>query len=359
MKPTRLTLTIFGLMAPLALMLSTPAGAQNYFSGKTVNVYVPSGGGSGLDIMARAVVDVWKKHIPGSPSVIIRNQNKGRGGKTLNFVYEKGNRDGTDLSFGSWIPLKVLSGAPGVRHVPEKMGLVGAFSTWSMVFVRTDVGSGIKKPADIVKANKPFIMGGRYSEATPDILGNMTLDILGIKYKFISGYRGSSKIIPAMLSNEVQGGTGSFSTYRRLKSYIDEGKLIALWHDARFKEDGTPVKMNPVPNVPTFTDVYREIHGKDPSGPTYEAYKWYVNTVISSALSMLTPPGVPEEALKDLRTAFNRLVDDPEFQAVQKKRGVSLRPLSVERGQKIFTNFRKIPPEVKKELERMATKGTG
>lgn len=348
------------LSAALATtIMGAPAIAEDYFAGKTIDVHVPSGGGSGLDVMARAVIDVWKEHIPGSPTVIVRNQDDGRGGKVLNDLYDRARPDGLTISFGSWIPMKVLAQAPGVRHVPEEMGLVGAFSTWSVLFARTDLGPGLKTSTDVANLEESFSFGGRFAESTSDILGLMTLDMMGIDYKFISGYRGASRIIPAVLANEIQMGSGSYSTHQRIVQYIESGDMISLWNHARFDENGTPMTTNAIPGVPTFTDVYKEVHGEFPSGITYEAYRWYVNTVLATGLVMLTPPGTPENVLADLRTAYEGLIADPKFKEVQDTRGVSLAPVSLERGENIIKNFREIPPGVEDELKRLSMKGTG
>lgn len=356
----RRALLTLGLSATLATtMMGAPAIAEDYFAGKTIDVHVPSGGGSGLDVMARAVIDVWKQHIPGAPTVVVRNQEDGRGGKVLNDLYERARPDGLTISFGSWIPMKVLAAAPGVRHVPEEMGLVGAFSTWSVLFARTDLGSGLTTSADIANLDKSFSFGGRFAESTSDILGLMTLDMMGVDYKFISGYRGASKIIPATLANEIQAGSGSYSTHQRIVQYIEAGDLISLWNHARFDENGTPMTTNAIPGVPTFTDVYKEVHGEFPSGPTYEAYRWYVNTVLATGLVMLTPPGTPEPILADLRKAYEATIADPQFKEVQATRGVSLAPVSLERGESIIKNFRQIPPGVEDELKRLSMKGSG
>ncbi len=55
------------VFAAAFLLGGQPAGAQQFFKGKTISVIVPSGGGSGLDTMARTVVDSWRLISPDRP----------------------------------------------------------------------------------------------------------------------------------------------------------------------------------------------------------------------------------------------------------------------------------------------------
>ena len=347
------------LVIAAATAFALPANAQqNYFQGKTINVIVPSGGGSGLDVMARTVVNSWKKHIPGSPTVVIKNQPSGRGGGTLNFVYEKGKPDGLTISWGPLGFVEVVNKKKGTRHVPEKMGYVGGFNNPRFVFVRSDIAPGVKKPADIVKPSKVFATGGRVPGSVPDLLANLTLELIGAKNRFISGYRGGSKIMKAVLANEIQGGAGSFPLYVRLGPSIKQGKVVPLWYHPTFKDDGTPIKIGAMPDVPAFTDVYREVHGKMPSGPAYETYKWFMNNMVSVSFALVTAPNTPDSILADLRTGFTKMVADPAFAASQKKQGVALEAISTEDGLKVLANYRNVPPAVKTELARLGKKGS-
>ena len=51
--------------------------AEVNFAGKTVNVIVPYTEGGGTDLYARLFVPYLRKHLPGTPNVVIRNMPGG------------------------------------------------------------------------------------------------------------------------------------------------------------------------------------------------------------------------------------------------------------------------------------------
>ena len=61
-----------------------------------------------------------------------------------------------------------------------------------------------------------------------------------------------------------------------------------------------------------FLDVHKELTGKDPSGPAWEAYKW-VSTYLIWPFLMYTPPDVPDEAVAALREGFVVTAKDAAF----------------------------------------------
>ena len=54
-----------------------------------------------------------------------------------------------------------------------------------------------------------------------------------------------------------------------------QGKAIALWYFPFFDINGNPVKNTDFrDDEPAIQDVYKKVHGKDPSGQYWDALKW-------------------------------------------------------------------------------------
>ena len=89
------------LIALLALLLSAPAHAQedaaSFFKGKTLRIVVGSGVGSGYDITARTLARHMGAHIPGNPTVIVKNMAGAGGIVATNFLYNQAEQDGTNI----------------------------------------------------------------------------------------------------------------------------------------------------------------------------------------------------------------------------------------------------------------------
>src|SRR3954451_18800924 len=83
----------------LLAVLSAPAArADESFAGKTVTIHVPVSPGGGYDTYARLVARHIKKHLPGAPTVIVKNM-PGAGGILLSgYLYNQAPKDGTEFA---------------------------------------------------------------------------------------------------------------------------------------------------------------------------------------------------------------------------------------------------------------------
>ena len=99
MKKTNRLLAAFGGIAAIALtapsaLAQTP---EEFFKGKTVTVYIGFGPGGTYDLFGRMVARHIGKHIPGNPSIVVRNMPGGLGIAAANFLAKAAPRDGTVL----------------------------------------------------------------------------------------------------------------------------------------------------------------------------------------------------------------------------------------------------------------------
>ena len=333
-----------------------------YYSGKTITLIVPVPGGSGLDRLARSFAHHWQKHIPGQPKIIAKNMPGAGGAKALNFLYEKARPDGLTLAWGPWNAAGILTGGPGLRYVPEKFELIGSGYAYRVTLMRTDVPPGIKKPADVMKA-KTFNVGGRRADRSLDMIGNLAMEMIGANYRFISGYRGMAKINPAFRSNEVQAANSGHIGYHVFfkDTLLKSGEAIALWYHPTFDINGNiePRSEAFPPNVKSFVEVYEEVHGKKPSGPLWEAYKWYSMVPAGMSMTVFAAPGSPKEAVADLRKGHLATTKDRDYLASETKRlGIPLRFISLGQAQKNFRTYRNVSPQMLEVFKKMAKVGT-
>jgi tripartite-type tricarboxylate transporter receptor subunit TctC len=342
----------------LGLVGATPAGAKDYYAGKTLTMLVPSSAGGGLSVIIRAFAKVYTKHIPGNPTIVVKNMPGGGGTRSLNFLYSKAKPNGLTINFGSWNAAGVVSKRKGIRYVPEKFAFIGAGSIPWITVVRSDLKPRISKATEIVKVAK-FKVGGRSSDRSLDLVGNMSLQLIGASYKFIGGYRGMGKIKPALLAGEVQGANMGYVGYHLYfkDGIVKEGKGVPLWYSSSFDANGNPVGNPQVKDakLKPFHEVYKAVHGKLPSGALWEAYKWYNNSAGSMALTTFAPPGTPKAAIDALRKGYYATANDPAYLLPEAKRiGIGLNFVPLEQGQKILRTFRNVSPAVLAELEKIS-----
>ena len=99
-------------------------------------------------------------------------------------------------------------------------------------FVRTDVAPGMKEPADIVKA-KGLIAGGLSIDTSKDLRLRLGLDMLGVPYKYVTGYRSSPPARLALQRGEINMFSESPPSYRAVvePQLVKTGQAIPVWWD--------------------------------------------------------------------------------------------------------------------------------
>jgi len=217
-----------------------------------------------------------------------------------NYFYEKVKPDDLTLLLRAVFALREdrrCSGHPGVSH-----------------FVRVDaVPGGVKSPADLLQA-KELRVGGFSPIQTLDIQTRLVLDLFGVDYRYIPGYCGNANIFAALQSGEVQYMGAGITPYKGQyqEAFIRTGKGIDLWHISLIGENGEPIRSPLYPSIPSLVEVYEKVHGKRPSGPKWEMFKWFAQLYLVDFV-LWASKGLPREALADLRTGYARALADKEF----------------------------------------------
>lgn len=353
MSTTRNLLGLAASVAIAQLAWSAPVLAAPYYEGKTITVLVGYGAGGASDLSARAIVKNLSQYVPGNPEMIVKNMTGGGGVKAFNFLYERAKPDGLTLQFGAFSPISQVVGAPGLRVKFDELTIAGATVTPGglAMYVRTDVvPGGLKKPIDIVKA-KGLKLGGIGPGAIPDVLGRLSLTALQTPFRYIPGYKGSIKVVSAVRSGEANISTAPLSTYRQViePNMVAAGDAMGLFywgiHDASGKTQKNPL----IPELPKFDDVYREIHGKAPSGIAYDALVFNTNILGHASHLMWGPPGMPKEAVNAVRQGMKKVLSDPNYIEQQTKiAGYPQHYVDPEEAEQVVKTVATVSPELKK-----------
>lgn len=327
-----------------------PATAQDdFYAGKDLNIIVGLSAGGNSDLLIRSIARYLERHIPGNPTIVIQNLPGAGGLRATNHVYELSEPDGLTLYFGPFDPLAQALELEEFRGRYEEFGFVGGIADVRISQVRRDVvPGGMERPADIVKATNPILVGDLNATSPAGILARMSLDVMGVPYTFVSGYSGGSDVYAAILRNEVHMQNVSLSTWRtRSVDFIESGEGMGLWYFVPVADDGS-YRTNPnLEDLQAFPDVYKEVHGKMPEGPMWEALNWYTNQIGELTFVTLAPPGVPEDRLQILQNAFAAAMKDPEFvEEGIRANGVPHSYIDAATGQAIFKSLADTDPSV-------------
>ena len=347
----RMASRLSGLCALIfASMAGVPAHAQSepYFRGKTITIVVGLEAGGTVDLFARLFAQVIQKHLKGSPTMLVQNMPGAGGLLATNFLAEKAKPDGQTILWGPWDPLAQALKLPNMRARYENFEFLGGTSDTRVLYGSTaSIPGGFKQPTDVARAEM-LVVGALNPTDPSGLLAHLALGVLGVKDKMIIGYKGGNDVFLAMQRGEVHFHSTSITTFRgRNADFIKSGQGIGVAYLVATDEQGQFTPHPLIKEMPAFPDLYRQIHGKAPSGPLWVATNWLIGQIGEMTFTGFAPHGTPAEAVEDLRAAYAAAANDPEF--IEKSMQLNGLPYSfvdVPRGKEIFASLAQVTPEV-------------
>jgi tripartite-type tricarboxylate transporter receptor subunit TctC len=294
----------------LALISAAPTSTrgEDFYKGKTVRFVVGYPPGGGYDTYARAIARYMGRHIPGNPTTVIENMDGASSLVSANYLYNKAAPDG--LTIGSWnanlVMQQALSGR-GVRFDARNFGWIGSPSI-GLPTCGIMGFTGLKSLSDIMASKTEIKMGGTRPGAGTDDFPKLMNELMGAKFKVISGYRGTAPIRVAMQRKEVDGACWTWDSMRvTARAMLDaEGENKFIPFIVHGKSTDPEIK-----DIPQYTEV---IKGKE----NLTAFKAYVNPYdFQRPLSL--PPNTPKDRIAILRKAYKETLHDSEFLAEAEK----------------------------------------
>jgi len=305
-------------LGSLGIVASTMPGAHAedpFYKGKRLNLLINFAAGGPADIEGRLFAKHLAKHIDGAPGIIVLNKEGAGGLVGVNYLGEIGPRDGTMagyLTAAAWH--SVIE--PGAFRVPFDQYEFVAYQPVNVVYyMRADTPPGIKSAADVMRATS-VVTGGLAADSSKDLLIRLTLDMLGVPFKYVTGFRSSAPARLALQRGEINFFSESSPSYFGVvePSLVKTSQVIPVWYDPIY--DGrtfAPFKQMEDQSVVGFPEFYRKVKGVPPSGQLWDVYR--TNLAVDAAMlrSVVLPPGTPQAAVDALRKGVERLNSDKEF----------------------------------------------
>jgi tripartite-type tricarboxylate transporter receptor subunit TctC len=306
---------IVALAAVLAFIPARGEAQEPFYKGKRLNLVVNFGAGGPADIEGRLVAKHLAKHIDGAPGIIVQNKEGAGGLVGINFMGELGPRDGTMAGYLTAAAWNYVIEPSSFRVPFDKYEFVAYQPVNVIYYMRADTPPGMTSAADIMQA-KGLVTGGLAADSSKDILIRLTLDMLGVPYKYVTGFRSSAPARLALQRGEINFFSESSPSYFGVvePSLTKTGQVIPVWYDPI--SDGrnfAPFKQMDDQQVASFPEFYRRLKGTLPSGRLWDVYR--TNLAVDSAMlrTVVLPPGVPQASIEALRKGFERLNGDKEF----------------------------------------------
>jgi len=331
--------------AVLAFVPAAAAWAQSpaeFYKGKNVDLMVGYSAGGGYDVYARMLGRYMGKHIPGNPTVVVKNLEGAGSLRLANALYNSLPKDGTVFgTVARGAAFDPLLGNKAAQFDASKFNWIGSANDEVSVCVAWH-DSGITKIEDTFE--KELVVGGTGPSADTDQFPRIVNGVLGTKMKIVSGYPGGNDVSLAMERGEVQGrcGWSWSSVISTRKDWYDSKKINVLVQLSLNKHPD-------LPNIPAILDLAKTPEQKQILGLVFARQ--------ALGRPFVAPPGIPADRVAALRKAFMDTMKDPEFLAEADKAQLEITPISGEEIQKIVVEAYKVDPAIATKTEELLKAG--
>jgi tripartite-type tricarboxylate transporter receptor subunit TctC len=252
-----------------------------------------------------------------------------------NYLYNAAPKDGTAMAqVQRLVPFVQIMGEPGPQFETAKFNWLGSLASEVTVCVSWKKSSDVKTFADAQK--QELIVGGsgpNDTETVPAILNN----VLGSKFKIISGYPSSTAVTLAVERGEVQGVCSSYSSLTNRNAHWFRDGLVNVLVQASTQ------KLPSLPDTPLALELATNAEDK--------ALLEFNDARLAIGRPFMLPPGVPPERVKAIRTAFSQMVKDKDFLADAEK---EKRELDIVQGDDMQSLLERLSKTPKSLVERLA-----
>jgi tripartite-type tricarboxylate transporter receptor subunit TctC len=325
------------LCAVLLLLLAGALAAQDAID-RPMTIYVAGTAGGGIDLYARLVSRHIGRHIPGKPSVTVQVMPGAGGIRAANFLAEQAPRDGTAIAtFAGGPILEPLIGARNPGYDMSAFTWIGA--------ITKDIGLCIAWAATPFKTieevrRQQMVVAGTGAGSETDTWPVVLNEVLGTRFKLVTGYLGTQETILAIERGEAHGRcVFSYSALKIAKpDWLRDKKINVLVL--------TALEPHPdFPGVPAAVDLV--------SNPDDRQLLELMVGPGAMARPFVAPPALPANKAALLRRAFDATMQDAEFRAEAARLQADLAPTTGEDVQKLVARLYATPRPVIERAKKL------
>jgi tripartite-type tricarboxylate transporter receptor subunit TctC len=342
------------MVLSFTMALTPSAGHAIDFSGKTVEIIMPSSEGSGTDKYARIFQPFLKKYLPGNPTVIVVGKPGGSGVKGSNWFEHSARRDGTMIiSTGSSVQTSYVFAGKKIKFDVLGWNPI-VLSPFGICFqARSETGvTGKDIVADVKALRKAgqagrLLMGGKNATSS-DLQSFIVYDLLGIPnvkpiYGLSSGNRRK-----AIARSEIELSMDSVLKCKKEHKKLTKQGVIVYMTLGFVTPDGAIVRDPVFPEFPHVGEAYEALNGKKPSGVEWSAIKNFLNMVVMANKGLWLPKGVSQDVVDLYVATLKKIYQDKQFIKLTKNQFGEYPQTFGAKGKEVVRNGADVPPETKK-----------
>jgi tripartite-type tricarboxylate transporter receptor subunit TctC len=303
MIPIKATLKAAVSISGLVFLAAGSAFSQTpFYQGKTITIVRGSTPGGIGEMRTRAVANYLKKHVPGSPTVVIEFMPGAGGRKAANHLFQSARADGLVIGAlpSGMVPAAIL-GESGVQYDLKKFIYLGSPNSASHYVFYTNRKLGLNS-MEKLRAHAGLRIGAQTVGHSIYYTGRLFAYLLGLKEpKFVVGYS-SPELDIAMVSGELDAVPGvASSVIKQNPEFLEKG-LMDFHAVLEVPRGQKHPRFTNLPELDGFarTDKERKL---------LDLYR----TFRLAGSPFVLPPGTPKEQADVLRETMRKIYTDREF----------------------------------------------
>jgi tripartite-type tricarboxylate transporter receptor subunit TctC len=332
MKPRRYSLLLaLALGAAPASAVAQADSIADFYKGKTVTIVASGGVGGPIDLACRVVARFLSRHIPGNPTIVVRNMPGGGHVLMSNYMFTQAAKDGTTIGgVVNSIPTHQVIDGRGVRFDAGKFLWLGSTGYANLMTMAWHT-AGFTTIKDVFE--RELLTGTTGVGSGTYMYTNAMNVILGTKFKMVMGYKDSASVDLAIERGEVQarGGMTLTGLKQERPQWVSENKVVFLVQTGAEKEVDYP-------NVPLMHELGRNDEER--------AILELISSPAALGRPFFLPPEVPADRVAALRKAFAATMKDPDYIAEGTRVRLDMNPLSAERVTQLVNATVYAPPGI-------------
>lgn len=295
--------------APLAAQSTSTA---EFYKSRGLEILIGAATGGAYDLPGRLIARHIGRHIPGEPSVVVRNMPGANSLTMTNHLFNLAAQDGAVIGMPNInLPLEQLlrPGRDSTKFDVTKFQWIGA-PTQEVYVTFVWHTAPAQTVADL--RTTEILMGSTGAAGENSALPLVMNALAGTKMKLVKGYGGQSDVFLALERGEVQGNTTGSTNLRTDKAeWVKTAKVRILVRYTLGRSAG-------LDDVPSALDLV--------SGEEDRATMRFFLAKYKIARALFAPPNVPTERVQGLRRAFDATMTDPAFVAEAATVGFEISP---------------------------------
>jgi tripartite-type tricarboxylate transporter receptor subunit TctC len=303
----------------------------DFYRGKRITLVIGYGPGGGYDLYARMLGRFISERIPGKPTVVPQNMPGAGSRGAANWLANVALRDGTVIAtLSQTTPTDQMLGQPGIQFDVRKLNWIGNLVVVNnLLYVSTKSGVTNIEGAK----SKPLAIGATGASSPSVLYPQVSNNLLGTKFRIVSGYPGGGDINIAVERGELDGrGSDSWASLKSTRpEWLRDHKIDILFQIG-------PKREPDMADVPLWSEL----------GQTDEQRQ--ILDVLSGDVAVgrpiLTAPGVPPDRVAALRQAFDETMKDPAFVDAVSKGNMDINPIGGEELQQVIGKIVSVSPDI-------------